>query len=60
MAIGFDRPSSCQPITQDPVKGLGRQVEGSLLAFTGCEPADKHAVEMTVARLGRALGPPRP
>jgi DNA-binding response OmpR family regulator len=38
-------------------RGLGRQVEGSLLALAGCEPADRHAVEMTMARLRRALGP---
>ena len=38
-------------------KGLGPQVEGSLLALAGCVPADKHAAEMTVARLRRALGP---
>ena len=37
-------------------KGLGPQVEGSLLALAGCVPADKHAVEVTVARLRRALG----
>jgi NADPH:quinone reductase-like Zn-dependent oxidoreductase len=37
-------------------KGLGRQVEGSLLALAGCVPADKHAVEVTVARIRRALG----
>jgi hypothetical protein len=29
------------------------------MALAGCEPADKHAVEMAVARLRRALGPPR-
>jgi DNA-binding winged helix-turn-helix (wHTH) protein len=28
----------------------------ALLALAGCEPADKHAVEMTVARLRHALG----
>ena len=38
-------------------EGLGPQVEGSLLALAGCVPADKHAVEMTVARLRRAFGP---